>query len=128
MSDSVFSLKRLFSTAAVALVIDMLLVFPISHTSIIGSFVTSVSGGVVVPPLDWVATNIFGMEAPGAGFAAGGGIDIADIGSPSEGINPDVMEENLQMEDDWLGAAHDTESYRFSDYVPGQGNPLGMAA
>lgn len=56
-------LSDLFNTAAIALAIDLLLVFPVSHTSMIGQFITGVAGSVVVPPLDWVATNLFGMES-----------------------------------------------------------------
>jgi hypothetical protein len=41
MADSVFSLKNIFTTAALALAIDLLFVFPVSHFSAWGKTITT---------------------------------------------------------------------------------------
>ena len=61
MADHKFGLGHVFNTAVIALAIDLLLVFPLSHNSIIGNAITSWSSSIVVPPLDAVAEG-FGME------------------------------------------------------------------
>lgn len=62
--NPVFSLKTVFLTAATALGLDVLFSGPLSHNSIIGSFLMAAATGFVVPPIDWLAINIFGFEDP----------------------------------------------------------------
>jgi hypothetical protein len=80
MAERASTLTTIFTTAVIALAIDLLLVFPISHTSMIGAAVTKASGAVVVPPLDWFATNVLGMKsAAGTMAATGGSLSAAAI-------------------------------------------------
>src|SRR5688572_25485820 len=66
-------LSTAFIAVAAALAVDLLLVFPISHTSIFGGIITKWSGSMVVPPLDWLATDVFGIQSTAGSMAAGGG-------------------------------------------------------
>lgn len=87
--DNTFSLKHLFTTAAVALAIDLCLVFPISHSSLIGQAWTAISASVIVPPLDFVATEFFGMG--GAKEAAERVLDIVPDGTDYMGSSLDML-------------------------------------
>lgn len=66
-------LSTAFIAVAAAIAVDLLLVFPISHTSILGGIVTKWSGSMVVPPLDWFATDVLGIHSTAGSMAAGGG-------------------------------------------------------
>ena len=75
-SEKKSNLSHWFNTAALALAIDLLFVFPVSHTSLIGKAITNWSGSLVVPPLDWLATDVFGMVDPSAEITSNGGTGL----------------------------------------------------
>ena len=106
-----FGLKHMFFTAGTALAIDLLLVFPLSHNSIIGNMITSLSSAVVVPPVDALA-GVFGMESGaeqlmslGSSMDAAGATGSMTSGAPAltapttgfESSMPYVPQENLPI-------------------------------
>lgn len=76
MADDVFSLKHLFTTAALALAIDLLFVFPISHYSAFGQ---SVAMGMA-KTYGFVANNAV-AAATSNGAAAASGAALTPVGT-----------------------------------------------
>jgi len=71
MADEVFSLKNLFTTAVLALAIDLLFVFPVSHFSAWGQSVATTMGqfwGFIPDGAQVLSTGTLTM--PGAALGA----------------------------------------------------------